>query len=1022
LIINGGWIETTEGKHAFMLWGLGGETKCTRRGRKPKNALPLYEEMVSILELRSKINNSNIDISCGKYKYDETKKQLVKREVRGIIFNDLDAFHLLLNIDRKQLASIELSQELKFWTIVASFTAELIIKHKYLPSLTIDRAHKKVNSRWRWHTSDSEFIYKKKALCSNMPTGCKAYFPLENEEFIYTNSTKLVSNFMDCMIDSMVRGSSSEINTDSNNLKYGISNLGSTWIYSLFSKLPEIPIDSSEQVKMLNEYKKWIEPIKVKNTNFKFRTCFKVIPPIKGDIWTIEYLLQAKDDLSLMLPAKMIFEESLDTITYLNKKFNNPQERLLEDLAVASKVFIPIERSLYDAVPVECKLSMEEAFSFLRESAYFLKEKGFGIIAPAWWKKPSKISVRLKEKNGSLNTNNIANGNFSTNNNLAAKSTFNMDTILEYDWKLALDGNEISDSEFEKISNLKVPFIQFRGQWVEVDINQIKTLAKMKINKGLNGKIPVGELLRLNLSDEEIIPGVSVDNIDNQKAVEHFFQKLFNLNNIEQVDIPKGFRGVLREYQKRGFYWLTFLRSYGIGACLADDMGLGKTVQSICLLLYEREKGLTDKPTLIICPTSVVGNWEKEIEKFAPGLKSAIHHGNSRWSYETFSKEIRKNEVIITTYALIVRDKELFQREEWAGIILDEAQNIKNSASKQTQYIKTLKADYKVALTGTPVENRLSDLWSIMDFLNKGYLYNWSTFRSEFAVPIERDGDASKSNKLKKIITPFLLRRLKTDTNIIKDLPEKIETKEYAPLTKEQATLYQAVVMDCLNKIDNSEGIQRRGLIISSLTKFKQICNHPVQFLKDNGEIDGRSGKLDSLLEMLEVVVAGGDRSLVFTQFAEMGYILKTEIEKKLNVKTLFLHGSTSRKKREEMISIFQAEGTEPMVFILSLKAGGLGLNLTKANHVFHFDRWWNPAVENQATDRAFRIGQVKNVHVHKFICMGTLEEKIDQMLERKQALAESIVSTNENWISEMSNQELKELFILEQENVDGSL
>ncbi|HEY8805051.1 MAG TPA: DEAD/DEAH box helicase, partial [Clostridium sp.] len=509
----------------------------------------------------------------------------------------------------------------------------------------------------------------------------------------------------------------------------------------------------------------------------------------------------------------------------------------------------------------------------------------------------------------------------------------------------------------------------------------------------------------------------SVDTIDNQEAVGHFFEKLFNLNNIEEVDIPLGFRGTLREYQKRGFSWLTFLRNHGIGACLADDMGLGKTVQSICLMLYEREKGLTNKPTLIICPTSVVGNWEREIEKFAPNLKSAIHHGNSRWSYETFSEEIHKNEVVITTYALIVRDRDLFQKEEWAGIILDEAQNIKNSSSKQTQYIKTLKAEYKVALTGTPVENRLSDLWSIMDFLNKGYLYNWSTFRSEFAVPIERDGDPKKSNKLKKIIAPFVLRRLKTDTNIIKDLPEKIETKEYASLTKEQATLYQAVVKDCLNKIDNSEGIQRRGLIISSLTKFKQICNHPVQFLKDNGEIEGRSGKLERLLEMLEVVIEEGDRSLVFTQFAEMGHILESEIENKLGVKTLFLHGGTSRKKREELINIFQDESKEPIVFILSLKAGGLGLNLTKANHVFHFDRWWNPAVENQATDRAFRIGQLKNVHVHKFICMGTLEEKIDVMLEKKQALAESVVSTNENWISEMSNKELRELFILEHDN-----
>ncbi|WP_291636112.1 DEAD/DEAH box helicase [Clostridium sp.] len=1007
MILNGGWIETTEGIHAFILWGEGGDTKCTRRGRRPKNALPLYENMVPIVELCSKLNNSALEIKCGKYKYNKIKKELTKREIRGITLNNLDAFDMILTIGAKCPKQIELSSELKFWIAVAKFTAELIIKHKYLPSLTIDRVNKKVNSQWRWHTSDSEYIDKKKALCSNMPITCKAYFPLENEEFIYTNSTKLVSNFMDSMIDSMVRCSCTEINSGSDYLECSFSNLGSTWIHSLFSKLPEIPIDKSDQIKMLNDYKKWIEPIKIKHSNLKFRTCFKVIPPSREEEWTIEYLLQAKDDPSLILPAKTIFEESMDTMTYLNKKFNNPQERLLEDLAVASKVFIPIERSLYDAVPTECKVSMEEAYSFLRESAYFLKERGFGIIAPAWWKRPSKISVKLKDKNGS------------SNSNLAAKSTFNMDTILEYDWKLALDGKEIGEKEFDRISNLKVPFIQLRGQWVQVDIHQIKTFTKMKMNKGLNGKIPVGELLRINLSDEEIIPGVSVDNIDNQEAVGHFFEKLFNLNNIEEVAIPLGFVGCLREYQKRGFSWLTFLRNHGIGACLADDMGLGKTVQSICLMLYEREKGLTDKPTLIICPTSVVGNWEKEIEKFAPGLKSAIHHGNNRWSYETFSEEIHKNEVIITTYALIVRDKELFQKEEWAGIILDEAQNIKNSASKQTQYVKRLKAEYKIALTGTPVENRLSDLWSIMDFLNKGYLYNWSTFRSEFAVPIERDGDPKKRDKLRKIITPFVLRRLKTDTDIIKDLPEKIETKEYAPLTKEQATLYQAVVNDCLNKIESSEGIQRRGLVIASLTKFKQICNHPVQFLKDNGDIEGRSGKLERLLEMLEVVIEEGDRSLVFTQFAEMGHILKSEIELKLGVRTLFLHGGTSRKKREELINIFQDESTEPMVFILSLKAGGLGLNLTKANHVFHFDRWWNPAVENQATDRAFRIGQIKNVHVHKFICMGTLEEKIDEMLERKQALAESIVSTNENWISEMSNDELKQLFILEHDNID---
>lgn len=1000
MILNGGWIETTQDMHKFILWGHSGETKCIRRGRIPKNAYPLYEEMVSVEEIRSKINNSSIEVKFGKYKYDKAMTELLKREIRGVTFGNLEAFHMLLNIDENKLEKVKLSQELKFWIIVAKFTAELIINHKYLPSLIVNREQREVNSKWRWHTSDSEYTDKKKMLSDNMPIECRSYFSLDNEEFIYINSNKLVSNFIDSMIDSMVRSSCSELS--SNNSEYNANSLGSIWIHSLFSKLPQIPVSTNEQIEMMNQYKKWIEPIRIKKNSFKFRTCFKVIPPLKEEDWTIEYLLQAKDDPSLMLPARMIFEESVDTITFLNKKFNNPQERLLEDLAVASKLFIPIERSLYDAVPVECKLSVEEAYSFLRQSAYYLKEKGFGIIAPAWWKKPSKLSLKLKDKN------------INTNNNIAAKSTFNMNTILEYDWKLALDGDEISDKEFEKISNLKIPFIQLRGQWVEVDINQVKKLSKIKIGKSLSNKIPMTELLRLSLGNDEIIPGVTVDSIDNQEAVGNFFQKLFNLNKIEEIDIPVGFKGTLREYQKRGFYWLIFLRNHGIGACLADDMGLGKTVQSICLLLYEREKALTDKPTLIICPTSVVGNWEKEIEKFAPGLKATVHHGNSRWSYETFSTEISKNQVVITTYALMVRDRDLFQKEQWAGIILDEAQNIKNSSSKQTQYIKTLKGEYKLALTGTPVENRLSDLWSIMEFLNKGYLYNWSTFKSEFAVPIERDKDSKKSDKLKKMISPFVLRRLKTDTNIIKDLPDKIETKEYTPLTKEQATLYQAVVKDCLNKIDKSTGITRRGLIIASLTKFKQICNHPALFLKDNGEIEGRSGKLERLTEMLEVILEEGEKSLIFTQFAEMGHILKSELTKKLGVRTLFLHGGTSRKKREELINIFQEDNKEPMIFILSLKAGGVGLNLTKASHVFHFDRWWNPAVENQATDRAFRIGQQKNVQVHKFICMGTIEEKIDEMLERKQALAQSIVSTNENWISEMSNDELRELFILD--------
>jgi hypothetical protein len=325
LILNGGWIETTEDMHEFILWGHSGETKCTRRGRIPKNGHPLYEQMVSVEEIRSKINISALEMKCGKYKYDEIKKELVKREIRGLTFSNLEAFHVLLNIDEKQLGQTKLSQELKFWIIVAKFSAELIIKHKYLPSLIVHREHKEVNSKWRWHTSDSEYIDKKKILCSSMPIACRAYFSLENEEFVYPNGNKLVSNFIDSMIDSMVRSSCSEMRKKDNNLEYNPSTLGSTWINSLFSKSPQIPVDISTQIEMMNQYKKWIEPIRIKKNNFKFRTCFKVIPPLKEEDWTIEYLLQAKDDPSLMLPAKMIFEESVDTITYLNKKFNNPQ-------------------------------------------------------------------------------------------------------------------------------------------------------------------------------------------------------------------------------------------------------------------------------------------------------------------------------------------------------------------------------------------------------------------------------------------------------------------------------------------------------------------------------------------------------------------------------------------------------------------------------------------------------------------------------------------------------------------------
>jgi SNF2 family DNA or RNA helicase len=376
---------------------------------------------------------------------------------------------------------------------------------------------------------------------------------------------------------------------------------------------------------------------------------------------------------------------------------------------------------------------------------------------------------------------------------------------------------------------------------------------------------------------------------------------------------------------------------------------------------------------------------------------------------------------VLSSYALLHRDFDILKEVAWAAVILDEAQNIKNAETRQARAARSLTSDYRIALTGTPVENNVGDLWSIMEFLNPGFLGTQAAFKRNFFVPIQANRDQEAATRLKRLTAPFILRRLKTDKAIIADLPEKLEMKLFCTLTKEQASLYAAVVKDMSEALEEAEGIQRRGLVLATLTRLKQVCNHPAQLLGDNSAIAGRSGKLQRLTEMLEEALAEGDRALVFTQFAEMGELIRRHLQASFGREVLFLHGAVPKRQRDRMVARFQSDGHHtdaPRVFILSLKAGGTGLNLTTANHVFHFDRWWNPAVENQATDRAFRIGQRRNVQVHKFICAGTLEEKIDEMIERKQEVAASIVGSGEGWLTELSNSQLKELFALRQDAI----
>jgi SNF2 family DNA or RNA helicase len=597
-------------------------------------------------------------------------------------------------------------------------------------------------------------------------------------------------------------------------------------------------------------------------------------------------------------------------------------------------------------------------------------------------------------------------------------SPLGLDALVEFDWQVALGGETLDREEFFELAELKQPLVRVRGQWVELSPQRVEEVLEALKARPDVPRMTLGDVLQVELGKarDTTLP---VTDLEATGWVELLLRRLAGEESLPHLEPPRTFHGKLRPYQKHGLSWLAFLGRWNLGACLADDMGLGKTIQVLALLLHLEESGELDRPFLLICPTSVVSNWRKEAERFAPGLKVLIHHGLQRLEGEAFQREASSHHLIVSTYSLVHRDLERLRTVEWAGLVLDEAQNIKNPQAKQTRAVRRLLAPRRIALTGTPVENRLQELWSIMEFLNPGYLGSEASFRRRYALPIERYRDPAATEELRRLVEPFVLRRVKTDPTVIRDLPRKNEMKVYCSLTPEQATLYQAVVQESLQRIEASEGIGRKGEVLAALTRLKQICNHPAHFLGDGSALGERSGKLTRLTEMLEEVLAESDRALVFTQYAEMGKLIQRHLRDALSVDVPFLHGAVPASERERLIASFQEDATGPPVFVLSLKAGGFGLNLTEARHVFHFDRWWNPAVEDQATDRAFRIGQTRAVAVYKFICAGTVEEKVDELAERKKELAEAVIQSGEGFLTELSTEGLRELFELRKEALE---
>ncbi|MEH2392395.1 MAG: DEAD/DEAH box helicase [Nostoc sp.] len=947
--------------------------------------------------------------------------------VEGFCLNPSEAVKFLAAVPLNAAKGEDafLGGDLRFWSQVARWSLDLISRCKFLP--TIDRQSDGVfAAKWQVLLDSAVDGTRLEKFSANMPLVCRTF--QESAELKEKDSTlnahysavdfptepqELLLGFLNSTIDAQVRrmvGSQPPMEAkamSTTGSAYALPSAVRQWLQALTSASHPVNADAIEVERLEAALKAWTMPLQYQLTlKTLFRTCFQLRSPESGETdWTLAYFLQAADDPEFLVDTATIWNNPVERLVYENRTIEQPQEIFLRGLGVASRLYPAIAPSFETEYPQSSRLNPIQAYEFIKAVAWRLEDSGLGVILP-----PS-----LANREGWANRLGLK---ITAETPKKKQGRLGLQSLLNFQWQLAIGGQTISKAEFDKLVALNSPLVEINGEWVELRPQDIKTAQTFFTTRKDQMALSLEDALRFSTGDTQVIEKLPVVSFEASGALQELIGALTNNQAIAPLLTPTGFQGQLRPYQERGAAWLSFLERWGLGACLADDMGLGKTIQLIAFLLHLKEQDALENPTLLVCPTSVLGNWEREVNKFAPSLKILQYHGDKRPKGKAFLEAVKNHDLIVTSYSLLYRDIKSLQSVSWQIIVLDEAQNVKNPEAKQSKAVRQLEATFRIALTGTPVENRLQELWSILDFLNPGYLGNRQFFQRRFAMPIEKYGDTASLNQLRSLVQPFILRRLKSDRDIIQDLPDKQEMTVFCGLTGEQAALYQQVVEQSLAEIDSAEGLQRRGMILALLIKLKQICNHPAQYLKQATLEQHNSAKLLRLEEMLEEVLSESDRALIFTQFAEWGKLLKPYLEKQLGREIFFLYGSTSKKQREEMIDRFQHDPQGPPIMILSLKAGGVGLNLTRANHVFHFDRWWNPAVENQATDRVFRIGQTRNVQVHKFVCTGTLEEKIHDMIESKKQLAEQVVGAGEEWLTELDTDQLRNLLILDRSAV----
>ena len=895
----------------------------------------------------------------------------------------------------------DLGDELRWLAHLQRWCLSLMARGRWLPVVEATGDH--CQARWQPLLNREDDRYRLETMALHMPQALlSGDDPLNTLACRRPEQQRLqVAGIVAALLDTQMRVAFTP-------LEEGLDELLDSWQQALASPEGRLSSDADGVERLQVATSHWRQG--VTGQLAPARACLELQAPTpqqekqNDNHWQLHFGLQAAVDPDLWLDAEAIWAAGDNAVHIGEIPVDKPSQLLLEGLGRALSAFEPLERGLEGATPSRMHLTPAEAFVLVRTASRRLRDLGVGV------KLPATLSDGLAGRMG-----------LAIQADLPPESQgFSLGESLQWRWTLMIGGQPITLNQLERLSAQKSPLVNHGGQWVELRPGDIKAAKTFCLEEP---RFSLEDALRLAGNDLEPLQRLPVHRFEAGPRLQQVLEQYHHYKQPDPLPAPEGFCGQLRLYQERGLGWLAFLYRFGQGACLADDMGLGKTIQLLAFLQYLKVQKELKRPVLLVCPTSVMTNWRREAQQFTPGLGVIEHYGNRRPATAAeLASALQGVDLVLTSYGLMQRDLNVLSSYGWQGVVLDEAQAIKNSTSKQSAAARELsrlgrKPCFCIALTGTPVENRVSEIWPLMNFLNPRVLGEEGFFRQRYRLPIERYGDMSSLRDLRRRVGPFILRRLKTDQSIISDLPEKIELDEWCGLSDEQRRLYSKTVDDTLEAIARAPRGERHGRVLGLLTRLKQICNHPALVLQEQevGEDFGRrSAKLQRLGEILDELMAVGDRALLFTQFARWGHLLKQYLEQRFQGEVPFLHGGSSKSERQSMVDRFQQDPRGPQLFLLSLKAGGVGLNLTRASHVVHIDRWWNPAVENQATDRAYRIGQTNRVMVHKFITSGSLEENVDRMIREKARLAEDIIGGGEDWLADLGIDDIKDLVTLQ--------